>query len=207
MTQEDHNPPDSDRHQEKMARKKAARDRLMASKEGDKPLLIVTTGTGKGKTTAALGMIVRCLGHGMKVGVVQFIKGAWDTAERRFFEALPGDLITFHALGEGFSWETQDQARDTAAAERAWTAAKEMLADPAFAMIVLDEINVAIRNGQLDEQVVIDAIAHRPHRQHVVMTGRGASERLIEAADLVTEMKLLKHPFRGGVKGQPGVEF
>lgn len=205
MTQDDHNHPDP--HREKMARKKAARDRMMATRDAEKPLLIVTTGNGKGKTTAALGMIVRCLGHGMKVGLVQFIKGARDSAERRFFDSLPGDLITVHALGEGFSWETQDQARDTKAAERAWQTARAMLDDPAFAMIVLDEINVAIRNGQLDEATVIDTLTHRPHPQHVVMTGRGASDTLIAAADLATEMKLLRHPLRSGVKGQPGIEF
>jgi len=194
------------RHSAKMRKKKAARDRMMASKGGETGLLIVHTGPGKGKTSAAFGMVLRCLGHGMRVGVVQFIKGAMDTAERTVLEGFP-DLVTIRAMGEGFTWETQDRTRDVAAAERAWALAADMLADPAYAMVVLDEINVVLRYGYLSAAPVLETIANRPPLQHVVMTGRNAGEEIIEAADLVTEMKLVKHPFRSGVKGQKGVEF
>ncbi|MQX34908.1 cob(I)yrinic acid a,c-diamide adenosyltransferase [Roseospira navarrensis] len=201
-------PPEGDdaRHTAKMRKKKAARDRMMAGKSGEKGLLIVHTGPGKGKSSAAFGMVLRCLGHGMKVGVVQFIKGAMDTAERTVLERYP-DLVTIRAMGEGFTWETQDRARDVAAAERAWALAAEMLADPDIAMVVLDEINVVLRYGYLEIEPVLDTIHGRPPLQHVVMTGRNAGDAIIEAADLVTEMKLVKHPFRSGVKGQKGVEF
>ncbi|MEW5726760.1 MAG: cob(I)yrinic acid a,c-diamide adenosyltransferase [Pseudomonadota bacterium] len=194
------------RHKEKMAKKKASRDKLMARKQGARGLVIVHTGPGKGKSTAAFGMAIRCVGHGMRVGIVQFIKGAWDTAERRVMESL-GELVTFRAMGEGFTWETQDRARDMAAAARAWETATAMLADPDIAMVVLDEINVALRYDYLPLDAVLDAIAARPEGQHVVLTGRNAPPRLIEAADLVTEMALVKHPFRDGIKAQPGVEF
>jgi cob(I)alamin adenosyltransferase len=197
---------DLQRHKDKMAKKKATRDKLMARKTDAKGLLIVHTGPGKGKSTAAFGMVLRCIGHGMKVGIVQFIKGAWDTAERRVLEGF-GDLVTFRAMGEGFTWETQDRARDVAAAERAWEIAAAMLADPACRMVVLDEINVALRYDYLPAQAVLDAIAARPEGQHVVMTGRNAPPAVIEAADLVTEMAMVKHPFKAGVKGQPGVEY
>ena len=193
------------RHKDKMAKKKASRDKLMAKKVGEKGLLIVHTGPGKGKSTAAFGMAVRCVGHGFKVGVVQFIKGAWDTAERRVLEGLPG--VTFKAMGEGFTWETQDRARDIAAAIRAWDEAQEMLADPSYAMVILDELNVVLRYGYLDLEPVLDGLSARPDRQHAVVTGRNAPEALVAAADLVTEMTLVKHPFREGVKAQPGVEF
>ena len=194
------------RHKEKMARKKASRDKLMAKKTGARGVVIVHTGPGKGKSTAAFGMVLRCIGHGMKVGVVQFIKGAWDTAERRVLEGM-GDLVTFLAMGEGFTWETQDRARDVAAALRAWETAAAMLADPAYGMVVLDEINVALRYDYLSLPPVLDALAARPAGQHVVLTGRNALPPLIEAADLVTEMTLVKHPFKQGIKAQPGVEF
>ena len=194
------------RHREKMAKKKASRDKLMARKVGAKGLVIVHTGAGKGKSTAAFGMALRCVGHGLKVGIVQFIKGAWDTAERRVMEGF-GDLVTFRAMGEGFTWETQDRARDVAAAERAWELAASLLADPAYAMVILDEINVALRYDYLALDQVLAAIAARPEGQHVVMTGRNAQPGLIEAADLVTEMTLLKHPFKEGIKAQKGVEF
>jgi cob(I)alamin adenosyltransferase len=193
-------------HREKMAKKKAARDRLMAKKQGAKGLLIVHTGAGKGKSTAAFGMAIRCVGHGFPVGIVQFIKGAWDTAERRVMEGF-GELVTFKAMGEGFTWETQDRARDVAAAERAWEAAAAMLADTSLRMVVLDELNVALRYEYLPVAQVLDAIAARPEGQHVVVTGRNALPQVIEAADLVTEMTMVKHPFRDGVKAQPGVEF
>ncbi len=197
---------DEARHREKMAKKKAARDRIMAGKTDEKGLLIVHTGAGKGKSTAAFGMALRCVGHGMKVGVVQFIKGAWDTAERRMFESF-GDLAQFRAMGEGFTWETQDKARDVAAAEAAWATARDMIADDAYRMVILDELNVVLRYGYLDVDRVLDAIDARPAGTHVVVTGRNAPETLIERADLVTEMKLLKHPFKSGIKAQPGVEF
>jgi len=189
-----------------MRKKKAARDRMMSDKAGDKGLLLVHTGSGKGKTTAAMGMILRCIGHGLHVGVVQFIKGAMDTAERRVLEGFP-DLVTIRAMGEGFTWETQDRTRDIAAAEEAWSVARDMLADPNLAMVVLDELNVVLRYGYLPLDPVLEAIAARPPGQHVVVTGRNAADALMEAADLVTEMKLVKHPFRSGVKGQKGVEF
>lgn len=202
MTEDD---PDL-RHKEKMAKKKASRSKLMAKKQGEKGLVIVHTGPGKGKSTAAFGMALRCVGHGMKVGIVQFIKGAWDTAERRMLEGF-GDAVVFKAMGEGFTWETQDRARDVAAAARAWDEAAAMLADPAFAMVILDEINVALRYDYIPLQTVLDALAARPEGQHAVLTGRNAAPDLIEAADLVTEMTLVKHPFRAGIKAQKGVEF
>jgi cob(I)alamin adenosyltransferase len=197
---------DPERHHEKMAKKKAVRDRMMEKKTIEKGLLIVHTGTGKGKSTAAFGMALRCVGHGKKVGVVQFIKGAWDTAERRVLSGF-ADLVTFKAMGEGFTWETQDRTRDVAAAERAWTEAARMLADPSFAMIVLDELNIVLRYGYLAVDKVMADIAARPAQMHVVVTGRGAPDELLAVADLATEMTLLKHPFRDGVKAQPGVEF
>ncbi|HLO76409.1 MAG TPA: cob(I)yrinic acid a,c-diamide adenosyltransferase [Magnetospirillum sp.] len=194
------------RHKDKMAKKKASRDKLMAKKVGEKGLLIVHTGPGKGKSTAAFGMALRCVGHGFPVGIVQFIKGAWDTAERRVLESL-GELVTFKAMGEGFTWETQDRDRDIQAAARAWEAAKAMLADPHTRMVILDEINVALRYDYLSWDEVRAALAARPDGQHVVMTGRNALPAVIEAADLVTEMTMIKHPFREGIKAQPGVEF
>ena len=193
------------RHKEKMAKKKASRDKLMAKKVGEKGLLLVHTGPGKGKSTAAFGMAVRCVGHGFKVGIVQFIKGAWDTAERRVLESLPG--VTFKAMGEGFTWETQDRERDIQAAARAWEAAQAMLSDPDTRMVILDEINVALRYDYLSWETVSAALTARPEGQHVVMTGRNALPAVIEAADLVTEMTMVKHPFREGIKAQPGVEF
>jgi len=197
---------DPARHKEKMAKKKAVRDRIMAKKNVEKGLLIVHTGTGKGKSTAAFGMALRCLGHSKRVGVVQFIKGVWDTAERRVLTGF-GDLVAFKAMGEGFTWETQDRERDVAAAARAWAEAARMLADPDFAMVILDELNVALRYGYVALEPVLASVAARPAAQHVVITGRGAPDSLLAAADLATEMTLLKHPFRDGVKAQPGVEY
>ena len=199
-------PEDTERHRSKMARKKVARDRMMAEKSTGKGVLIVHTGAGKGKSSAAFGMALRCVGHGLKVGIVQFIKGAWDTAERRVLSGFP-DQVAFHALGEGFTWETQDRERDIAAAERAWAVAAAMLADPSYAMVILDELNIALRYGYLPLEAVLATLAARPEGQHAVVTGRNAAPELIEQADLVTEMTLVKHPFRGGIKAQPGVEY
>ncbi|HEX9462792.1 MAG TPA: cob(I)yrinic acid a,c-diamide adenosyltransferase [Alphaproteobacteria bacterium] len=193
-------------HAAKMARIKAARDRMMATKTADTGVVIVHTGKGKGKSSSAFGMVMRCLGHEMPVGIVQFIKGAWTTGEAKFLAKFP-ELVTIRTMGEGFTWETQDRARDIAAAERAWAVAAEMLADPSYAMVVLDEINVALRYEYLKLEPVLAALAARPKRQHVVLTGRSAPDPLIEAADLVTEMSLVKHPFRSGIKAQAGVEF
>lgn len=193
-------------HAEKMARIKAARDKIMATKTVERGILLVNTGKGKGKSSSAFGMVMRCLGHGMKVGIVQFIKGAWETGEAKLLARFP-DLVTIKTLGEGFTWETQDRTRDLAAAARAWDAARAMLADPGYRMVVLDEINVALRYELVDLATVLEALAARPQHQHAVLTGRNAPEALIEAADLVTEMTLIKHPFRAGIKAQAGVEF
>ncbi|MBN9495268.1 MAG: cob(I)yrinic acid a,c-diamide adenosyltransferase [Alphaproteobacteria bacterium] len=193
-------------HAEKMRRIKAARDKMMAGKSGEKGLLLVHTGKGKGKSSSAFGMALRCLGHGMKVGIVQYVKGAWDTGEARFLARFP-ELCEIKTLGEGFTWETQDKARDIAAAERAWAESARMLADPSYAMVILDEINIALRYDLIPLAQVLEAIAARPPLQHVVATGRNAPDALIEIADLVTEMTLVKHPFRDGIKAQKGVEF
>jgi cob(I)alamin adenosyltransferase len=193
-------------HREKMQRIKAARDRMMATKTEARGLLIVHTGKGKGKSSAAFGMVMRCLGHGLRVGIVQFIKGGWTTGEAMLLRGFP-DLVTIRTMGEGFTWETQDRARDIAAAERAWDAAQTMLADPQYRMVVLDEINVVLRYDYLPVDRVLAGLAARPRGQHAVATGRNAPPQLVEAADLVTEMTLVKHPFRSGVRAQPGVEF
>lgn len=194
------------RHAEKMAKKKAARDRMLATKTIEKGLLIVHTGTGKGKSTAAFGMVMRAIGHGMRVGIVQFVKGRWETGERTVLERFP-DQVTIRTMGEGFTWETQDRRRDIAATEAAWAAAQELLADPAYRLVVLDELNIVLRYGYLDPEAVVAGLAARPPMTHVVVTGRNAPEALIEAADLVTEMTMVKHPFRAGVKAQAGIEF
>ena len=193
-------------HKAKMQRIKAARDRMMAEKTDSRGLLLVHTGKGKGKSSAAWGMVMRCLGHGMRVGIVQFIKGAWSTGEAEFLKRFP-DLVTIRTMGEGFTWETQDRARDVAAAERAWSEAQKMLADPDIRLIVLDELNVVLRYEYLPLEAVLAAVSARPAGQHVVITGRNAPQGLIDAADLVTEMTLVKHPFRAGIKAQPGIEF
>jgi cob(I)alamin adenosyltransferase len=190
----------------KAARIKAVKDRIYAGKTQEKGLLIVHTGTGKGKSTAAWGMVMRCLGHGLRVGVVQFVKGRRETGERRLLERFP-DLVALKVMGEGFSWETQDRARDEAAARAAWQAATEMLADPELHLVVLDELNIVLRYGRLPLEEVLEGLAHRRPSLHVVVTGRNAKPELIEQADLVTEMRLVKHPFRTGVKGQLGIEL
>jgi cob(I)alamin adenosyltransferase len=196
------------RHAAKMAKKKAARDRMMAEKSGEKGLIIVHTGAGKGKSSSAFGMIVRCVAHGLPCAVVQFIKGAWDTGERRLLTGHFGELCQFYAMGEGFTWETQDRARDMAAARGGWEKAKQLIGDPRLRMVVLDEINIALRYDYLDINEVVEFLKEKkPPLTHVVLTGRNAKQELIDLADLVTEMTLVKHPFRSGVKAQPGVEF
>lgn len=197
---------DSQRHHEKMAKKKAARDKIMATKTIERGLLIVHTGKGKGKSTAAFGMIFRHLGHGMRSGVVQFVKGAWGTGERTVLERFP-DLVTIKAMGEGFTWETQDRDRDIAHARSGWEEAKRMIADPSYRMVLLDELNIVLRYDYLPWEEVNAVLAARPLDKHIVITGRNAKEELIEIADLVTEMEQVKHPFRAGVKAQAGVEF
>jgi cob(I)alamin adenosyltransferase len=193
-------------HNEKMARRKAARDRMLATKTEERGLLIVHTGTGKGKSTAAFGMVLRCLGHGMRVGIVQVVKGVWGTGERVALERF-GDLVTCRAMGEGFTWDTQDRARDIAAARAAWEVAKAMIADPSYRLVLLDELNIVLRYDYLPIAEVVAALRAKPRELHVVVTGRNAKSELIEAADLVTEMTLVKHPFRSGVKAQQGIEF
>jgi len=195
------------RHKAKMEKRKAVQDAEVASKTiTEKGLLIVNTGPGKGKSTAAFGLIMRALGHGWRVGVVQFIKGAWSTGERKALERFD-DLVTWKSMGEGFTWETQDRARDIAAAGRAWEAAKDMLADPGIRLVVLDEINIALRYDYLDLAEVVATLEARRPDLHVVVTGRNAKPEMIEAADLVTEMTLVKHHFAAGVKAQEGIEF
>ena len=198
---------EQERHRSKMANRKAAQDAEVASKTvAEKGLLIVHTGTGKGKSTAAFGLALRMLGRGKRVGVVQFIKGAWHTAERDALAKF-GDQVSWHTMGEGFTWETQDRVRDVAAAERAFAKAQELMADPSFGLVILDELNIALRYDYLDLAVVLAALKARRPDLHVVVTGRNAKPELIEAADLVTEMTLVKHHFASGVKAQEGIEF
>ena len=199
---------DADRHAAKMAKKKAARDKIMATKTDEKGLIIVHTGKGKGKSTAAFGMIFRHIAHGRKCAVVQFIKGGMSTGERDLIIERFGDLCAFHTMGEGFTWETQDKSRDTEMAQAAWAKAKELIADESNQMVLLDEINIALRYGYVDVGEVVAFLRdEKPEMTHVVLTGRNAAEELIEVADLVTEMELVKHPFRSGIKAQIGVEF
>ncbi len=196
-----------DRHKQKMAARKAVQDAEVASKPiAEKGLLIVHTGPGKGKTSAAMGLVLRALGYGWKVAIVQFIKGAWDTGEKHALERF-GDLVEWHTMGEGFTWETQDRARDIAAAERAWGKACELMDDPAIGLVVLDELNIALRYDYLPLDTVVARLSARREGLHVVVTGRNAKPALIEAADLVTEMTLVKHHFAAGVKAQQGIEF
>jgi cob(I)alamin adenosyltransferase len=199
--------PDA-RHAMKMAKKKAARDKIMASKTADKGLIIIHTGAGKGKSSSGFGMILRSIAHEMPCAVVQFIKGAWDTGERRIIEENFAHLCEFHAMGEGFTWETQDRARDIAMAEKGWEKAKELIRDPAIRFVLLDEINIALRYDYLSvDEVIAFLLSEKPAQTHVVLTGRNAKDSLMEVADLVTEMTLIKHPFRSGIKAQKGVEF
>jgi len=199
---------DEARHNAKMAKKKAARDKIMAGKSGDKGLIIVHTGAGKGKSSSGFGMILRCVAHEMPCAVVQFIKGAWDTGERRLLTENFSDLCQFYAMGEGFTWETQDRARDIASAQAGWEKAKELIRNPDIRLVLLDEINIALRYDYIALDDVLTFLRdEKPPLTHVVLTGRNAAEALIEAADLVTEMTLIKHPFRSGIKAQAGVEF
>ncbi len=196
------------RHAEKMQKIKAARDRMMVDRTGEKGLIIVHTGPGKGKSSSAFGMILRALAHDMQCGVVQFIKGARATGERDFLMTHFPDQCRFVVSGEGFTWETQDRERDIEKAHAGWEVAKEMIRDEANRMVLLDEINIALRNDYLDIAEVVEFLTtEKPEMTHVVLTGRNAKPELIEAADLVTEMTLVKHPFRSGIKAQPGVEF
>lgn len=197
---------DEARHKEKMAKRKAAQDAEVSGKTVEKGLLIVHTGKGKGKSTAAWGLLLRALGRGIRVGVVQFGKGAWETGERKAIEKF-GDQVVWHTLGEGFTWETQDHARDVAAAEKAWDTTKSLMADPSFRLIILDELNIALRYEHLDLATVLETLRNRRPDLHVVVTGRNAKPDLIEAADLVTDMTPVKHHFAAGVKAQEGIEF
>jgi cob(I)alamin adenosyltransferase len=197
---------EAERHRAKMAKRKAVQDAEVAAKTIEKGLLIVHTGTGKGKSTAAFGLVLRMLGRGHRVGVVQFIKGAWHSAERDALARFDDQLV-WHTMGEGFTWETQDRARDIAAAERAWAKARELMADPNLAMLILDELNIALRYEYLELMNVVAALTARRPGLHVVVTGRNAKPELLAAADLVTEMTLVKHHFAAGVKAQPGIEF
>jgi cob(I)alamin adenosyltransferase len=197
---------DDERHNEKMKKKQAAHEKIMANKTQEKGLLIVHTGKGKGKTTAALGMVVRAIGHGMKVGVVQFVKGAMTTGEKAVFDAFP-EQIEFKPMGEGFTWDTQDRARDIAVAREAWEEVKRMIADPSYKMVLADELNIVLRYDYLPLDEVLEVLVNKPEDKHVIVTGRNAQDALMEAADLVTEMTMIKHPFRAGVKAQAGIEF
>lgn len=201
-------PEDAARHRAKMEKRKAVQDAEVAEKTVEKGLLLVHTGPGKGKSTAAFGLALRTLGQpdGARVGVVQFIKGAWDSGERRALESF-GARVEWHSMGEGFTWETQDLARDIASARRAWDKAREMMDDPAFGLVILDELNIALRYDYLPLPEVVAALSARRAGLHIVVTGRNAKAELIEAADLVTEMGLVKHHFKAGVKAQKGIEF
>jgi cob(I)alamin adenosyltransferase len=197
---------DPERHNEKMRKKKVARNKIMATKTKTGGLLMVHTGKGKGKSTAAFGMVARALGHGMKVGVVQFVKGKWETGERKVLEAFP-DLVTINTMGEGFTWDTQDLERDLAAARQAWDMAKSIMADPSYKMLLLDELNIVLRYDYLAIGEVVETLKAKRDDLHIIVTGRNAKDELIEAADLVTEMTMIKHPFRSGFKAQAGIEF
>lgn len=202
----DETPTDDARHAEKMRKKKIARDKIMATKTIEKGLLIVHTGKGKGKSTAAFGMVMRAVGHGMNVGVVQFIKGRLETGEKAVLQRF-ADQVTVRRMGEGFTWETQDRQRDVAAALAAWEIAKEMIGSGAYKMVLLDELNIVLRYDYLDIKDVVETLSSKPEDVHVIVTGRNAKDELIEIADLVTEMTMVKHPFRSGVKPQAGIEF
>ena len=194
------------RHAEKMKKKKAARDKIIATKTREKGLVMVHTGKGKGKSTAAFGVVFRALGNGMKVGVVQFVKGKWQTGERVILEKL-GDQVTMTAMGDGFTWETQDRQRDIAAARAAWERAREMIMDDEHDLVLCDELNIVLRYDYLPIEEVLETLRNKPEMKHVIITGRNAKDELMELADLVTDMTMVKHPFRDGVKAQKGIEF
>lgn len=198
---------DNQQYKQKMQRRKEVQEQRLADKIAEKGLIIVNTGNGKGKTTAALGMVMRSLGHGYNVAIVQFIKGAWEPAEKAVLEQWQKQL-KFHAMGEGFTWETQDRERDIEKAVAAWEKALEYIVNPEYRLVLLDEVNIALKLGYLDVATVIAGLEKKPEDSHVILTGRGAPPELIEKADLVTEMTLVKHPFKEqGVKAQPGIEF
>jgi len=196
----------NERSNEKRRKHKTAKDKLLATKTKVGGLLVVHTGKGKGKTTAAMGIVARCIGHGKKVGIVQFVKGRWETGERVVLEAFP-ELVTITAMGEGFTWETQDRARDIQAANAAWVRAKQMIEDPDLFLVLLDEINIVLRNDYIDINQVVEYLAKKPANKHVICTGRNAKQELIDMADLVTEMTEIRHHFRNGYKAQAGIEF
>ena len=197
----------NEQHKQKMQRRKEVQEKRLAEKNQEKGLIIVNTGNGKGKTTAALGMVMRSLGHGYKVAIVQFIKGAWEPAEKAVLEQW-SEQLNFHAMGEGFTWETQDRERDIAKATAAWQQGLNYILDPEYKLVLLDEVNIALKLGYLDVETVVDSLKQKPADSHVILTGRSAPPELIAIADLVTEMSLIKHPFREqGIKAQPGIEF
>lgn len=197
----------NEQHKQKMQRRQEVQQKRLAEKTQEKGLIIVNTGNGKGKTTAALGMVMRSLGHGYKVAIVQFIKGAWEPAEKAVLSKW-SDQLEFHAMGEGFTWDTQNRERDIEKATAAWTTSLEYILDPEYRLVLLDEINIALKLGYLEVDTVIAGLSRKPTESHVILTGRGAPKQLIAIADLVTEMSLVKHPFREqGVKAQPGIEF
>ena len=197
----------NEQHKQKMQRRKEVQDKRLADKIEQKGLIIVNTGNGKGKTTAALGMVMRSLGHGYKVAIVQFIKGAWEPAEKAVLGKWE-EQLEFQAMGEGFTWETQDRERDMEKAAAAWETSLEYILNPEYRTVLLDEVNIALKLGYLDVDTVIEGLSRKPADSHVILTGRGAPDKLIAIADLVTEMSLIKHPFREqGVKAQPGIEF
>ena len=199
-------PEDHARHNARMARVQAARARMQEKRTLERGLLIVHTGNGKGKSSSAFGMAVRSLGWGMKVGIVQYVKGGWETGEKTFFQANP-DLLTFEVMGEGFTWDTQDRARDIAAARAAWDRSKELILDPTYDFIILDELNIVLRHDTLPIAEIVAFLADRPLTTHICVTGRNAKPELIEIADLVTEFAEVKHPFKAGFKAQKGVEY
>lgn len=194
------------RHAEKMRKKKAARDKIIATKTIEKGLIIVHTGKGKGKSTAAFGLVFRALGNGFKVGIVQYVKGKWETGERFALEKF-SDQVTINSMGEGFTWETQDRQRDIAAAQEAWEKSKKLIMDDEHRMVLLDELNIVLRYGYISLEDVVETLSNKPEHKHVIITGRNAKDELIDIADLVTDMTQVKHPFRSGVKAQIGIEF
>jgi cob(I)alamin adenosyltransferase len=206
MNQQDKDAGINERHRARMERKKAVVDEKIKQAQREAGVIVVNTGNGKGKSSSGFGMIIRAMGHGMKVGVVQFIKGAMPTGEEKFLRRFP-DEVSFHAMGEGYTWETQNRERDIEKAQAAWEKARTFLSDPSIGLVVFDELNIALKYHYLDVQKVIADLLGRPEMQHVVITGRGAPPELIEIADTVTEMQVVKHAFKDGIMAQPGVEW